>query len=225
MIDIDRYTLIELSNFFILGLTGGFGHCIFMCHPFVLYISSRFTENKKGYSAILKPQIKYNLGRIITYTILGMVISYIGDIVNAASSLIGVQKLASILAGLLLTIYGLYTILGKNLLYKIESKLTDFSKNLISKLDIKSPFIFGLILGFLPCGFLYGALIYSFGLASISKSFFSMIAFGLGTTIPLLVFSIFGSILLKKFRIFSKISAIILILMGLYFILRAIYME
>jgi sulfite exporter TauE/SafE len=212
---------IEIFNFFILGLFGGLGHCIPMCHPFVLYISSKFSL-KKGYTSILIPQLLYNAGRIVTYIVLSIIISFIGDIVNAASSIVGIQKISSVLAGLLLVLYGASILFKRNILNTFEKKFTRLTPNFLEKLQVKNPFIFGLFLGLLPCGLLYGALISAFGLASISKSAIAMLSFGIGTSIPLITFSVIGSFFQKKYPLFNKLSALMLIVMGSYFIFEGI---
>ena len=38
--DLDR--TIDLLGFLTLGLLGGFGHCVGMCSPFVLFVSRRY---------------------------------------------------------------------------------------------------------------------------------------------------------------------------------------
>ncbi|MCX8084676.1 MAG: sulfite exporter TauE/SafE family protein [Calditerrivibrio sp.] len=209
--------VVDFLGFFMLGLMGGFGHCIAMCHPFVIFVSSKFSLNK-GYWILLKPQIYYNLGRITTYILLSVVVSFIGDIVNYASSMVGIQKITSFLAGVFLIVYGISMIIGMNIFLKIESRLCFNSSSVINSLDIKSPYLIGIVLGFLPCGLLYGALISAFGLSSTIKSVIAMSLFGLGSAIPLLIFSLVGNVFQKRYKIFGKISAIILIGMGCYFI-------
>lgn len=214
-------TYIEFFNFFTLGFFGGIGHCISMCHPFVIYTSSRFST-KKGYSGIIIPQLQYNAGRIVTYIMISIIISYIGDIINAASSLMGIQKGASILAGILLFLYGSSILMKRNIFAPIESRIASYTPKIMSKLNPKNPFMLGIFLGFLPCGLLYGALISAFGLSSASKSVVAILFFGIGTSIPLLIFSLIGSFLQKRYDLFNKISALVMISMGLYFIFGGI---
>ena len=56
---------LDLLGFFMLGLLGGFGHCIGMCGPFVLYISRRFGTPESSRAAILSQQGLYGLGRFL----------------------------------------------------------------------------------------------------------------------------------------------------------------
>mgnify|MGYP003623339201 FL=1 len=86
---------------FMIGLSGGFSHCISMCHPFVLLISARYPQ--AGYK-ILIPQIQYNLGRILTYTFLGLIIGQI--------NLLPYRNALIITSGVLLIIIAVLTVDG-----------------------------------------------------------------------------------------------------------------
>jgi len=65
-----------LAAFFI-GLAGSF-HCIGMCGPIALSLSSGASKN---FSQLLK-KITYNGGRLITYAALGLMFGFIGDRLN-----------------------------------------------------------------------------------------------------------------------------------------------
>lgn len=91
--------LTYIGFFLTMGLSVGFGHCIGMCHPFVLYVSGRFVGDKRGYANLFIPHIKYNLGRIVTYSFLGLMAGFAGDMMQIVGRLMGVQKGAAIVAG------------------------------------------------------------------------------------------------------------------------------
>ena len=117
---------LDLFGFLTLGLFTGFGHCLAMCHPFVLYISGRFVGNRKGYWSYLYPHLLYSLGRIITYGLLGLVLGLLGKLGDKGGSFVGIGKLSSILAGCFLLIYGIFSLIQHNPLQKIENR---FAKN------------------------------------------------------------------------------------------------
>ncbi|ADR18737.1 sulfite exporter TauE/SafE family protein [Calditerrivibrio nitroreducens] len=213
----------ELIGFFSLGFFGGFGHCIFMCNPFVLYVASRFAPNNPGYINYLIPQIKYNSGRILTYTFLGFLFGSISNISELFSGIINFQKLLSISAGIFLILYATFDIWGFKIISKLENNyLTHIIRDLISKFKFSSPFLTGVVLGFLPCGLLYGALIGVSSLNNAIKSAVSMSLFGLGSSISLIVIAVFGNILLKYRKIFRIISFLIMSGMGIFFIVSGI---
>lgn len=213
----------ELISFFSLGFFGGFGHCIFMCNPFVLLVASKFAPSNPGYINYLIPQLKYNFGRIITYTLLGFIFGSLSNIPKLFSGIISFQKLLSISAGIFLILYATFDIWGFKIISKLENNyFTQIIRDLISKFKFSSPFLTGVVLGFLPCGLLYGALIGVSTLNNTIKSAASMLLFGLGTSLPLIVIAFFGNILLKYRKIFRIISFLIMSGMGIFFIVSGI---
>lgn len=217
MIDLD------LFGFLSLGFVGGFGHCIGMCHPFVLLISGRFVGDKKGYLNLFGPHLLYNTGRTITYGVMGFFAGLLGGMGEAAGSMIGVQKISAIVAGVFLIIYGFMSFSGYNILNKLENRFANNKvMGYIKRVQPRGPFSTGLILGLLPCGLVYSALIASTSSGSPLKGVAAMILFGLGTMAALMVTAVFGNVIMKKRGIFNILSLILLIAMGVYFIYSGI---
>jgi sulfite exporter TauE/SafE len=217
----------ELSyiGFLTLGFSVGFGHCLGMCHPFVLYISGRFVGEKKGYGALFLPHIKYNLGRITTYCILGAVAGLAGSMVQVIGNLAGIQKAAAIFAGIFLVLYGVFAFSGYNFMNKLESKIgrVDVADKM-KRLQPKTPYLTGIILGFLPCGPLYGVIIASASSADAVRGLLSMLFYGTGTMAALLTASVFGNFLMSRRGLFNAISLVIMTVMGVFFIWSGIRM-
>src|ERR1043166_2698857 len=73
---------------FLIGLAGSL-HCIGMCSPLVMAVSGRK-------SAVLR-NLTYNVGRILTYGLLGSLVSFAG----MGLSFAGIQDSISIIAGIM----------------------------------------------------------------------------------------------------------------------------
>lgn len=77
---------------FALGLTGGFGHCLTMCGPFVVGASlangARGAASGRSVRSARVFQITYHLGRLITYGLIGLALGALGG-AGALSSLDG----------------------------------------------------------------------------------------------------------------------------------------
>ena len=190
-----------------------------MCHPFVLFISGKFVADKKGYAEMYLPHLKYNLGRTITYTLMGAVAGLVGSISTFAGSMAGIQKTSAIIAGVFLVLYGVLSFFGYNLLNKVETKISvDKITSLMKKIQPKTALGSGLLLGLLPCGLVYGGLIASSASASPFKGALSMLLFGLGTSVAMMMTAFFGNFLMRRRGIFNLISICLLIIMGLWFI-------
>ena len=211
--------MIEVSAYFFIGLTGGFGHCVLMCNPFVLYVSSKYSVSYNGYYMLI-PHIYYNFGRTLTYMILGAVAGFLGSVIQyAGSSFIGVQKLAAILGGSFLILFALLSFFGSSGNF-ILSKI-NLSKYL-KKIETSPPFLLGMMLGLLPCGLSMGAVI---GAASAGNAFngaLLLLAFGIGTSAAMMTMALFGNFAVKHSVILRKIGNILLLLTGAYFIYMGI---
>jgi len=212
-------------GFLTLGFSVGFGHCIGMCHPFVLYISGRFVGEKRGYISLFVPHLRYNIGRVTTYGLLGLIAGYVGDMMQVVGRLAGLQKGAAVFAGGFLILYGLLSFLGYNFMNKLEHKLAGVTiVEKIKKLQPKTAFMTGFILGFLPCGPLYGMIIAAASTADPYRGFISMLLFGTGTMAALMATSIFGNYLMAKRGLFHTLSLVLMVCMGAFFIYSGLMM-
>ena len=98
---------IDLVGFLTLGLLGGFGHCVGMCSPFVLFVSRRYAPPGGGRSGAFAAQSWYTAGRVVTYAVLGAAAGALGGVVELAGGLLGLQRAASLVAGGVLVIWAL----------------------------------------------------------------------------------------------------------------------
>ena len=72
-----------------LGLLGGFGHCVGMCSPFVLFVSRRYVPPGGGRPTALAAQGWCTAGRIVTYAVQGAAAGALGGVVELAGGLLG----------------------------------------------------------------------------------------------------------------------------------------
>ncbi|MGE4497839.1 MAG: sulfite exporter TauE/SafE family protein [Deferribacterales bacterium] len=214
---------IDLLGFLSLGFFGGFGHCIGMCHPFVLYISGRFVGGNKGYAKMYVPHLKYNIGRSVTYAVMGAAAGALGNMATLAGNMAGIQKASAVFAGVFLILYGLLSFLGYNLLNRFENRFAaEKIMNLIKKVQPKTAFGSGLVLGLIPCGLVYGALIAASASASAVKGALSMFLFGTGTITAMMLAAVFGNFIMGRRGFFNLLSLILLICMGAWFIWQGV---
>ena len=214
------------------GFAVGFGHCIGMCGPIVVSLSLSL----KGRNLIV-PHLLYNFGRVITYTLLGGVMGATGSFTLVAAHIAGIQKGAMIFAGVVIIIMGL----AMSGLFHLGRFSIDFHnpEGLISKgfkklSQAKSRAAYlpiGLLLGLLPCGPVYTALIAAAGagmqagdtVEGIAKGMAVMLLFGIGTIPALfLVAKLVDVGWLKKRAIVYRIGAVLMIGVGLYFVVKGI---
>lgn len=206
-----------IVNGLIIGLASSL-HCIGMCGPIAMAIP----VNRKNNFTILSGVLQYNLGRVLTYAILGFFIGSIGLTIES----FGVLQWLSIITGVALILYAWRKWLGKSFHAKIPGiNVNGFvSKGIGSVLRSKFPMklpLLGLLNGLLPCGMVYVALMNAMLAGNQSGSAFSMIAFGLGTVPAMMAVGFAAGKITGKLR--SKLNAAIpymLTLVGLLVILR-----
>jgi len=214
------------------GFTIGFGHCIGMCGPIVVSLSL----NLKGRS-IFVPHLLYNTGRIITYTILGALMGFTGSFTGVTSNIAGIQKGAMIFAGALIVLMGLamsgWVPLGRLFgdYYNPEGFISKGFRKLSGIKSNAAYFPLGLLLGLLPCGPVYTALIAAARSGMEATNAFKgiqvgmglMLAFGVGTVPALfLVAKLTDLGWLKKRELIYKISAVLMIVVGIYFVFKGV---
>ncbi len=207
----------------LLGL-GGSLHCLGMCGPiaFTLSIDKRY-QNK-----LLIQNLLYQIGRVITYSILGILVGIIGQGFNV----IGLQDKISIITGFLLilsVLFSLEKIQTTSFFKPLQAIITQLKNKLsqyIQRSNYSSFIIIGLLNGLLPCGMVYTALTASIAAGSISNSFFFMALFGLGTIPLMFVAVLIGNYAGMNWRHkIERFLPFIVIIVGVLFILRGLNLD
>ena len=210
------------------GLAGGFGHCISMCGPLVAAFS--MGETRQG----ILHHLLYNLGRITTYSILGGIVGFAGSFLVLTASIEQFQRSIMIIAGLSIILMGLSTAEWLPLPPKKScnagsspmQKILSFFK---APRSIGSYYPMGVVLGFLPCGLTYTALLSAarssmeakYPFAGMMQGSLMMMLFGIGT-VPamLLVGKVVNTISNSMRKRVYRVASIIMIMMGVWFVLK-----
>jgi len=214
------------------GFSVGFGHCIGMCGPIVASLSLGLKDRNR-----IAPHLLYNLGRTATYTALGAVMGISGSFTGLAARMAGFQKGVMLLAGVLIIVMGVAMtgFLSTHRLFSAEFFPTKLAARGFQKLSRSSSlpgyFLLGLLLGFLPCGPVYTALISSARSGMETGSPWTgalsgasiMLSFGLGTIPALLVVAKLTDLKwLKKRAVMYRIGGFMMIGAGIYFLVKGI---
>jgi sulfite exporter TauE/SafE/copper chaperone CopZ len=187
-------------------------HCIGMCGGINLsQTSSKSIEETKF--PVFKRGLQYNLGRLISYTILGGIVGGIGSIFSLSLTLQGIIIFA---AGVIMVIMGLNMVGLFSILKRFVPVMPASIGIKIFKLSGKrNPFIIGLLNGFMPCGPLQAMQIYALSTGSILKGALSMFLFSAGTIPLMLGFGTLSALFSKNFqKNILKLSALMIILLG-----------
>lgn len=202
---------------FSMGLFGS-PHCLGMCGGIVTAfgLSMQHVSDSKKNGLILT----YHLGRLISYSLLGLIASLVG--VAIFQSIMS-NSAPRIVLGAVLVLIGL-AMLGLPLFNQLEKVGMRFWQSLaplrkkVFPIDSFGKALFaGLLWGFLPCGLVYGALMMAIAGNNIATGAALMFVFGLGT-MPMLIATqktvgmLQSSI--KNFRL-RQINGLIMMLSGL----------
>lgn len=214
---------VDLLGFLTLGLLGGFGHCVGMCSPFVMLVSRRFVAPGASRGATMGAQAWYTAGRLATYAVLGAVAGALGGVVQLAGSLVGVQRAAEGLAGLVLVLYGLGSLLG-SLPGRAGAGGALFARvvGLLKRRVPGHPFALGLVLGLLPCGLLWSAVIAATALGGAGQGALALALFGLGTAPSLLGLSLADQLLVRHRAWINRVGQAFVLAMGAWFLVGAL---
>jgi sulfite exporter TauE/SafE len=199
-----------------------------MCGPIVLAYSLPLAEHPRGRQ--FTAHLSYNLGRVTTYSALGAVAGILGAAMGLVGKLAGVEHIVTIVAGCLMILAGLLMSgwvprghLTNIYTFRPASAVSKAVGKLMKSPTVGSKYSMGLVLGFLPCGLIYAALIKAAETASPVVGALTMFAFGLGTIGALLVLGLFSTTVSSWLRKYSnQLAAIGVTLMGVYLLYMGI---
>ncbi|MFD2872924.1 sulfite exporter TauE/SafE family protein [Mucilaginibacter ximonensis] len=202
---------------FYIGLFGSV-HCIGMCGPLAFAIPGL---RNRGWLLIADKFI-YNVGRLLSYTLLGYLIGLLGRQLWLA----GLQQGVSIISGLLIILAGFAR------LFKIKLSQNSFLAGAVLPVQRTisyglshqwGHFFIGMLNGFLPCGFVYLALVGAVNTSSPIASAQYMFWFGAGT-FPLMLIAAIGSSYIGPVfrRRINKGMPLLMICLGCWFLLRGL---
>ncbi|MDF1808133.1 MAG: sulfite exporter TauE/SafE family protein [Phycisphaerales bacterium] len=167
-------------------------HCAGMCGGLMFFALGSDEDRTK--SARFRLQCAYHGGRLITYTMLGVIAGLIGQAVDFSGGFVGVQRAAAILAGVMMILFGLMT-LARVKGIKIKHvgvpapmrKLVERGQRAAFGLTpFKRAATIGLLTTLLPCGWLYAFAFVAAGTAHPIWGGITMAVFWVGT-LPVMV--------------------------------------
>jgi sulfite exporter TauE/SafE len=186
-------TALEFGVVFSFGLAGGL-HCLQMCGPIVVTYSLSVPK-----PAAWRAHLSYNAGRVAVYMLLGALAGAAGGAIGMLGRMAGLAAGARIFAGAAMIVAGLLMIgfVPSNGLVNIRRHgITARFSQTIGRflLAPRSKFRLGLMLGFLPCGLIYAALLKAMESAGAVSGALTMFAFGMGTAVSLLAVGMASSL-------------------------------
>ena len=193
----------ESSSLWVMLVVGflGTGHCIGMCGGVISTLSVSVAVESKRIWLI---HLAYHLGRVTSYTVMGIFVGAAGDWLFSA---LGLRTALFILAQVVMLALGLY-IMGytKSLAwiekvgYRLWKHIRPGIRFFMPVRSISQALPLGMLWGWLPCGLVYTALVSALSSGSAMQGGLMMLAFGVGTLPSLLIAGLFLSRLRHYFQ-------------------------
>ncbi|WP_265447276.1 sulfite exporter TauE/SafE family protein [Acetivibrio straminisolvens] len=219
---------------FVVGLLTSL-HCIAMCGGINMSVCIKYNagsgksetcgetngEAKKQVEfAHLMPSFLYNLGRVISYTVVGGVVGALGSAIGFSGAAKGA---VAIISGVFMIIMGLNMLNLFPVLRKISPRMPKIFGSKISNAKNKGPLLVGLLNGLMPCGPLQAMQLYALGTGSFVAGAASMFMFSLGTVPLMFVLGAISSVVSGKFtKKMMKVSAVLVIVLGVVMLNRGL---
>jgi uncharacterized protein len=218
-----------ISAFFV-GLLGGV-HCVGMCGGIVgaLSLGGQRTPSD-SWDRVLLFQLAYNLGRIGSYTLAGILVGGLGWLAANMIALHQAQQVLAVIAGLFMILLGFYLAGWWRGLARIEQagsvlwrKIEPLGRKMIPVRSPLQALALGMIWGWLPCGLVYSVLIWAIASGGPLEGGLLLLSFGLGTLLNLLLMGVFAARLARFVSnpVVRSIAGGLVILVGCLTLYRA----
>jgi sulfite exporter TauE/SafE len=210
-----------------IGVTTSLGHCIGMCGPLLSTFSLAQGRTDHRLRSLLPALLIYHFGRVNSYAVIGLLFGLLATAAQSAGPSQAVRGVLFLISGVLMVLLGLGLKgwLPTNRIIE-SSRLGRFTAekfmSLVGTRSMAGRYLLGVANGFLPCGPVYAVAIAALTAPTPIHGAHTMVMFGLGT-IPVLIAVGLGAGRLAPSlqRKFNFVAAILVIIVGVEFLLRA----
>ena len=215
----------SLGFIFLIGLVAAVSSCIAVVGGVLLAASAKYSEMNPHLTGLqkFKPHIYFNLGRIVSYTVLGGVVGLLGSTLTLSSRVNGVLIL---LVSIVMILLGFQLLKLFPSLGRFQPKMPKFiARFLYARLwrvmaegkSKSTPFVLGGFTFFLPCGFTQALQLYVLTQGDWLTGALTMLMFSLGTLPALLSLSTVTSFAKGEGQKFLlKFAGVMVILIGTF---------
>ncbi|MHB1297991.1 MAG: sulfite exporter TauE/SafE family protein, partial [Gemmatimonadaceae bacterium] len=194
-----------VASVFVAALLGSV-HCAAMCGSFACIANGRGSPraNEGGW----RPTAAYNLGRLASYMMLGLIAGAAGAGLDRAGAVAGFTRPAAIVAGTLLLLWGLASLLAalgvRVPVLDVPPALAAIISRGVRAVKDRAPLeralAIGLLTAALPCGWLYAFVATSSAAGSAAGGALVMAAFWAGTVPAMAAVGLGAQRILGPFR-------------------------
>jgi sulfite exporter TauE/SafE len=190
----------------LLGLAAS-GHCLVMCGGMSSALGLATAKDDRGRARPLL-LAGYQLGRISSYALAGLLFAGILGAAIALLDIESVRRTLRILSGCALLLaalvaFGRVRDPGYGIGRRVWPRLAPLGRRLLPVATLPRAFAFGMLWGWMPCGFVYTVLLIATLQVNALDGAMTMAVFGIGTA-PALLMASFGA---QRFAAFAAKAA------------------
>lgn len=205
---------------FLIGLVAALSTCLAVTGGLLVAVAAKYNEQNPGLSGWekFKPTLYFNIGRVVSYTVLGAAVGALGSVLTLSPQVNGI---VTILASAVMIILGFQLLKLFPGLSRFQPKMPKFLGHKIHDLSDSNnkaaPFFLGAGTFFLPCGFTQALQLYVLSKGDPMTGALTMLAFSLGTLPALLSLSALSSFIKGRVQqYFLRFAGVTVILLGLF---------
>jgi sulfite exporter TauE/SafE len=205
----------------------GSAHCVAMCGPYVTMCTAQFVPRGATAAARCGLRVVFNLGRIATYSFIGLIVGAFGQIAQELASRFGVTGITAIAAGIAALVFGL-SMLGWFRDPARVVAMAGLGRWLVAgRVRVNqappaaAPLLLGALQGWLPCALVYAAASRASLAGSPAMGALTMLVFGLGTLPAVFAMTLVPQTLLRRVKA-QRLAGMLLAGLGVLLILRGL---
>lgn len=209
-----------LGFVFVIGLVAAMSTCIAVTGGLLVAVAAKYNETHPGLTGWqrMKPNLYFNAGRVVSYTILGGIVGAIGSALTLSPKVMGFVTIG---ASMVMIILGFQLLKFFSWMRHLQPRMPKFLAHRIHNASGNqskaAPFMLGASTFFLPCGFTQALQLFVLSKGDWKVGAATMLVFSLGTLPALLSLSALSSFAKGGFqRYFLKFSGVLVILLGIF---------
>lgn len=208
---------------FLTGLAGA-GHCAGMCGGIAGALAHAVPAERRTLPVLLA----FSGGRLGSYALLGMSVGAVADLLAPTDFALAMISGRLLTAAVMIAI-GLYLLRLANALLFLETAgarvwrhLAPWARKLLPVTSLPRALGVGALWGLLPCGLVYGALLYAATSGNAAHGFAIMLFFGLGTLPAVLGLGVAATWVQRHAQALRFGSGMVMLLWGLWTLLSTL---
>ncbi len=186
---------LSLGGLFVIGLVAGASSCLAVTGGLLISLAAKHNELHQAETSWqkFKPLLHFNLGRLVSYFVLGGLVGVLGQSITLSPKMAGYMSILVAFIMLYLALSILKIIPKGSFPIRPPKRLSHWIHDLSESDHPAAPFALGAFTFFLPCGFTQSLQLVALASGSFMTGALTMLVFALGTLPSLLGLSTIAS--------------------------------